>query len=281
KEIPYWAQMEAADIPAVPVDFAVPANDKNEPAKISFYLTPEETEALITTVNEAFFTEINDILLTALGLAFKESFGMERLLVAMEGHGRETILEDVDITRTIGWFTSIYPVLLDFSYASVKADETRLSRQIKEIKESLRLVPARGIGYGILKYLTHPGHKTGLSFGLKPQVRFNYLGQFDADLEQRSFSMAKESMGPVVAPGGEREYLLEVSGLIAGKRLVLSIGYHPRQFKPGTPDTLLANFKTALIGIISHCTTRKTRQLTPSDFTYTGLTIPQVDQLMR
>ncbi|MBJ8193239.1 hypothetical protein JDS79_41625, partial [Bacillus cereus] len=89
------------------------------------------------------------------------------ILVNLEGHGREMIVPDLDITRTVGWFTTQYPVLLNLQ------GRQEVSARIKRIKENLREVPHKGIGYGLLKYMA-PEKSVG--FGVEPEISFNYLG---------------------------------------------------------------------------------------------------------
>ena len=113
---------------------------------------------MLKHVNKAYSTEINDILLTALGMALRDWTGENKFAVNLEGHGREDIINDINITRTVGWFTAIYPVILDVS----KIED--ISYQIKLTKENLRHIPSKGIGYGIIKYLTLPENKEGFSF---------------------------------------------------------------------------------------------------------------------
>jgi iturin family lipopeptide synthetase B len=213
--------------------------------------------------------------LTGLGLALKQTFGVHRLLIALEGHGRETIIadEDIDISRTVGWFTTIYPVLLDMSY------ENDPGRQVKEIKETLRKVPHKGIGYGILKYLTINEHKE-IDFSITPRVSFNYLGQFDADVERMSFSLAREPVGQLMAVQTRRSFDLDITGMIVKKRLLMSITYNRQHYRTKTLETLAHHFQTAMSQIISYCTARPDRELTPSDFTYKGLSIETVHQLI-
>jgi non-ribosomal peptide synthase protein (TIGR01720 family) len=217
-------------------------------------------------VNKAFKTEINDILITALGMAIKETWGHNRILIALEGHGREEILEGIDISRTMGWFTSVYPVLMDISYAG------DCGRQIKEIKENLRRIPNKGIGYGILKYLTREENKKEIEFKLKPQISFNYLGQFDADIRQASsFEIAGESAGNTQSLNDQREYLLDVSGIIANKQLTMTISYNRTHFKSETVAALFGNFESELRNLIAFCCSREKTEPTPADFTYKKL----------
>jgi amino acid adenylation domain-containing protein/non-ribosomal peptide synthase protein (TIGR01720 family) len=279
KEKTYWAQLESELIPVIRKDFETEDNYIKNVGKLSFTLNGEETHLLLTKVNEAFGTEINDILLTALGLAVKRVYGNDRLLIALEGHGREEILGDIDVSRTVGWFTSLYPLLLDFSYESADAHDRNLSRQIKEVKEMLRQMPHKGVGYGILKYLTSETHKKEINFRLNPQIIFNYMGQFDEDLEHPSFKIAPESTGDTRKKNQQREFEVEVSGMITGKRLVMSITYNSTQYEAETIEELLAHFKNALSQIISYCSGRDLRELTPSDFTYSQLSIEALEQL--
>jgi amino acid adenylation domain-containing protein/non-ribosomal peptide synthase protein (TIGR01720 family) len=275
KEKTYWRELEAIEIQPIKTDFQDENNRIKDVESLSYTLQEKETNLLLTKVNDAFGTEINDILLTALGLGITETFGNEQILIALEGHGREEILEDMDVSRTVGWFTSHFPVILDFS---CRYD---LSRQIKELKETLRRVPYKGVGYGILKYLSAPAHKKDLTFKLKPQIIFNYLGQFDAELQRLSFSLAKESAGIMQGLHGERAYELEVIVMITGKRLKVSVSFNKKQFKGQTIAALLDHFQAELNHLILYCYARKERELTPSDFTYKELTVETVDSLVK
>jgi non-ribosomal peptide synthase protein (TIGR01720 family) len=274
KEKAYWAKLESLVVPPIKKDFAQGDNHLEDAAGLSFSLGKEETGQLLTTVNVPFGTDINDILLTALGLAIKGTFESNPVLIALEGHGREEIIKDIDITRTVGWFTSVYPVLLDISYAD------DLSRQIKEIKESLLQVPHKGIGYGILEYLTAGEYKREIDFKLAPQISFNYLGQFDTDVEQMSsFKIARESTGKRLGNKGQRRHSFDVSGLISDKQLSLSIVYNKKQYKAETVKTLMDHYMTELKRIISYCSAREKRELTPGDLTYGKLSIDTLDRI--
>jgi amino acid adenylation domain-containing protein/non-ribosomal peptide synthase protein (TIGR01720 family) len=277
-----WVEMESKPVPRLEKDFQSAENLTRDAVSLSFQLTVEETEQLLTRVNHAFAAEINDILLTALFLGVQGAYGYNRLLIALEGHGREEILENIDVTRTIGWFTSVYPVLLEFSATVMQMDDTderKTARQIKEIKEVLHQVPYRGIGYGILKYLTPGEHKKDISLQLVPQISFNYLGQFDRDLEEKYFAMARESTGTAISETSAREYDFDVSGVIANKRLVISIVYNKTHYRAASIDTILRLYKEKLLHIISYCSVREQVEPTPSDFTYKKLSIDVVDAI--
>jgi amino acid adenylation domain-containing protein/non-ribosomal peptide synthase protein (TIGR01720 family) len=279
KEKAFWKAMESVQIPRIETDFPAAPDDTNcrkESQNLAVLMSPEQTELLLTRVNNAFGTDINDILLTGLGLALHTTYGLRQLLIAMEGHGREDILEGVDITRTVGWFTSQYPVLLDISHTQ------NLGRQVKEVKEALRRVPHKGIGYGILRYLTEEQYKKEMAFNLKPQIGFNYLGQFDADLETTGFGMAVESVGHTQSEKGEREHELEVTAMIANQQLVLSIHFNKKHFKAATIDALLNIYQSELTRLIDFCVNRvncKERERTPSDFTCKALSVEALETI--
>ncbi|MCP4152544.1 MAG: non-ribosomal peptide synthetase, partial [bacterium] len=193
----YWQTLENQNVPPLnlPIKNQRDENYTKDTADKYFQLSKEETQSLLTETNKAFGTRINEILLTALGLGFRDAIGSDRLLVHLEGHGREDIFDDIDITRTIGWFTSVYPVLLDMTHSQ------NMNRQIKEIKETLRRIPHNGTGYGIRKYLTLKDDKTGgIENETRAAVSFNYLGQFDSDVEGMTFQMAKENTGANQGP---------------------------------------------------------------------------------
>ncbi|MCX6578643.1 MAG: amino acid adenylation domain-containing protein, partial [Candidatus Aminicenantes bacterium] len=283
KEKTYWQKIESVEAPSIPKDFDVDDNNIKDTGSVSFTLREEETELLLTKVNKIFRTEINDILLTALAMSIKKTFGhpesgpkFNRVLIALEGHGREAILEDIDIGRTAGWFTGVYPVALDITHTGDPG------RQIKEIKETLRRIPNKGVGHGILKYLTREENKKEIEFKLKPQIGFNYLGQFDADVKQiSSFEIAKESAGNSQGLNNKREYVLNVSGMTSNKRLTMTYSYNEKHFKPGTMTALIRNFETELRRLITFCCSKENPERTPADFTYKGLSIDSIDRLTR
>ncbi|MES1249920.1 MAG: condensation domain-containing protein, partial [Chitinophaga rupis] len=162
----YWSEIESVRITPLPVDNPQGSNRVRDTVSHSFLLDAETTNRLLTECYQAYHTDVNDILLTGLGLALSEVFGMEKVLLALEGHGREDIGSEVDVSRTIGWFTTMYPVVLDMGY---RGD---MIRQLIAIKEGLHRVPNKGIGYGILRYLA------GKDYRQSPEILFNYLGDF-------------------------------------------------------------------------------------------------------
>src|SRR5262249_24976597 len=136
--------------------------------------------------------------------------GSRRVLVDLEGHGREEIVEDADLTRTVGWFTTIFPVVLDLGAA------TGPGKVIQRVKEQLRAVPGRGLGYGLLRWLRE-GEAAAARLATLPraEVSFNYLGRLDQTLPDTSpFAFAREAAGPSYSPRARRAYALDVQASI-------------------------------------------------------------------
>jgi non-ribosomal peptide synthase protein (TIGR01720 family) len=270
----YWKEIESLPVPRLEKDLEGGENVAENAAVLSFHLTQTETRQLLTEVNEAFRTEVMDMLLTALALAAREAYGHDRLLIALEGHGRQEILENVDISRTVGWFTTLTPLLLEISYPD------DLSRQVREIKETIRRLPDKGIGYGILKYLTPGEHREDISFEQQPQLCFNYLGQFDAELGQMSFKIADESAGNTVGKNTKREFDLDIVGLIRDEQLEMSLIYNKKDYKPETMQTFLHHFQSQLSRLIAFCISREEAEITPSDLGYSELSIEELETIL-
>ncbi|MCU0288494.1 MAG: condensation domain-containing protein, partial [Acidobacteria bacterium] len=279
QEKKYWRGLESLDIEAIPRDYRDGEDGEGNYVKdtenVSFKLDEVETGRLLTQVNRAFGTEINDILLTALGLALQKTFGKEKYAVALEGHGREELLANVNISRTVGWFTAVYPVVLDISYPDDPG------YQVKVIKENLRNIPHKGTGYGILKYLTAEAHKEDITFTLKPSVSFNYLGQFGSDVRDLSFAVTNEPVGHIQDLHAQRDFDFDINGMTAEKQLQIVITYNRTHYKKETAGKLNENLKKELLRLIDYCSSRERREFTPSDFTYKGLSVEFLGKLCK
>ena len=268
-EIGYWKEVCNMDIPELKTD--LPVSGKNIfDKKIQFTLDSELTGLLKTGVNDKYNTEINDLLLTGLGMALKATFGVEKSMIKMEGHGREDIIEGMDISRTVGWFTSIYPVVLDVSNTHSHA------AALVQVKENLRRIPNKGIGYGMLKYLN--GSYNDLSF--VPSVIFNYLGEFsmgEGNGETSEFQYASVAIGDNISKNNREEVLLDVSGSIAGNCLTIGVSFSGMAFHDDTINKLAESYKTALAGLIRELLSDTEIHKTPSDLTYKKLTVHELN----
>src|SRR5207247_7744318 len=164
----YWRAIVAAEPSRLPVDQAggEERNTVGTVRTVSVVLGEDETRSLLQEVPAAYRTQIGDVLLTAVLEAFAEWTGREELLIDLEGHGREDLFTGVDLSRTVGWFTTIYPVRLQRGAGGP-------GEALKAVKEQLRRVPNRGIGYGLLRYVRDEEMDSSAGGS------FNYLGPFD------------------------------------------------------------------------------------------------------
>jgi amino acid adenylation domain-containing protein/non-ribosomal peptide synthase protein (TIGR01720 family) len=271
-EITYWRKLAEMETGVLPKDDpgTAAARRINGIERVAFSLAADETEQLLKHVNQAYHSEINDLLLTALGMAFKKWTGANRVLIDLEGHGREAIIPEVDISRTVGWFTTLYPVVLDLSQAEEPGE------QIKVIKESLRRIPNKGIGYGILKYLA----PETLKFSLNPEICFNYLGQVDRDLTTEVFERSPLPVGEPGSRENETQYSLNINGMVSGGRLAVTFSYHPNEYREETVRRLADQYQQSLQAVIKHCLQIDAGELTPSDFTSKDLNLEELDQIL-
>ena len=259
----YWETVCEQEITPIPTNPEVDVTLVNYNKTVSFELGNNITELLLSKVHNVYNTEINDMLLTSLGLAVKNTFGLDKAVVKMEGHGRENIIDDVDINRTVGWFTSIYPFVVDVSYCN---DE---KEALVQVKEDLRKIPNKGIGYGILKYLTN-----GFSANMQPSIVFNYLGDFGATqekFEDKKLNQAFENIGASIANKNGSDALLSISGMISSGELQISLDYQEGSVDSTKVQELMDNYKTYLSKLIYELSKEERTYVTPSDLTYTGL----------
>jgi non-ribosomal peptide synthase protein (TIGR01720 family) len=264
RETDYWLAGKRQRVASLPVDHLVgpEANTEESARIITITLSAAETQALLQDVLKAYHTQINDVLLTALVETFRAWTGAPALLVDLEGHGRESILEEIDLSHTVGWFTSIFPVLLDIEGVSGPGET------LPAIKEQLRQVPQRGIGYGLLRYLRKDREIAGrLQQMPQAEISFNYLGQFDQGVSEATlFRPARESSGPVLSPRGKRRHLLELIGSVADGQLRLIWIYSDLIHTRATIELLAHRYKEVLRELIAHCLSPEAGGHTPSDF---------------
>ena len=237
---------------------------------VTVTLDADATDTLLYEVPVTYRTEINDVLLTALGAAFAAWTGDDRALVALEGHGREEdLLDGVSLSRTVGWFTSYYPVELDVSAAG-------LADRIKSVKEQLRAVPRRGVGYGALRYLG-AGQQVP---DVRPRLAFNYLGQWDAGAGGYALVRRLSAVDLVQAGGDRRLHEIEVVGAVSGDELSFSLAYSEGRHTATEVTAFAESFLAGLREIITHCQTPRAGGRTPSDFPLAPLDQSTVDKLV-
>ncbi len=259
---------------ALPIDDPQGDNTVGSAETMSVTLTAEQTETLLREVPAAYQTQINDVLLTALLQAYAAWSGQDSLVLNLEGHGREELFADLDLSRTVGWFTTIYPLRL----ASPNTASPEVS--LKAVKEQLRAVPQRGIGYGLLRYLSDHPQADALRAAPDAALSFNYFGQFDTAGAEGLLDMAGESPGPSQSPSGQRHHLIDVSGVVSGGQLRMDWTYSTQLHQRSTVTALAEHFQAKLLALIEHCVSAEAGGYTPSDFPLSGLEQRQLDRLI-
>jgi non-ribosomal peptide synthase protein (TIGR01720 family) len=227
-----------------------------------FTLSEKESKALLEEVNEVYQTEINDILLGALSLAIKDWKRENKVLLNLEGHGREEVSAGMDVTRTVGWFTSQYPVVLKV-WDNVPV-------HIMETKEQLRKIPKKGIGYGILRYISDLAGEEKSKLALKPEISFNYLGQFENEPYSFSASMSEES---------EQLFGININGIMAGGKVVFRFNWDRMRYKEEDIRVLVESCERRLKEIIGHCREKEEIIYTPSDFDARNLDFEEINDI--
>ncbi|HEX7184129.1 MAG TPA: non-ribosomal peptide synthase/polyketide synthase [Thermoanaerobaculia bacterium] len=254
----------AEHISPLPIDFPGGGNRVGTAATIKISLSPEETRALLEDVSAAYRTRADEVLLTALAEPLTRLTGARSTIVEIEGHGRDA-LEGIDLSRTVGWLTAAFPVLIEGGGTPEEA--------LKHVKESLRSVLFSGIGYGLL---LDPASTTDAARRLqslaRPEVSFNYLGQLDRALpESFPFDPAPESKGENQDLQDLREHLLEISAAVIGGGLEVSWIYSRELHRRETIAALADQFLASLRRLIAHCLSSDAGGYTPSDFPLAGL----------
>ncbi|AOL97666.1 Plipastatin synthase subunit [Bacillus subtilis] len=274
REEAYWRSVEEQQAAELPYEIPHHVNiDFSKRDSLSFSLTEADTAVLLQNVNHAYGTDTQDILLTAASLAICEWTGGSKLRIAMEGHGREHILPELDISRTVGWFTSMYPALISF-----ENHRDELGTSVKTVKDTLGRIPNKGVGYGMLKYLTHPENKS-ITFSKTPEISFNYLGQFNDIERQDTFRPSSLGSGKDITHTWKREQIIEMSAMAADKKLHFNLSYPPARFHRNTMEQLINRIEHFLLDIMKHCAGQQKAEKTLSDFSSQSLTAEDLDSI--
>ena len=270
-QLEYWLA-QRADF-SLPLDDPGGVNSVASATRIASSLPAEQTRALLLESGKAYNTQVTDLLLSALAETLCEWSGSRSMLAGLEGHGREPLFADADLSRTVGWFTTFYPVALE------RGGDPSPGARLVAVKEQIRGIPARGIGYGMLRYLDADDSE---ALAARPPVElsFNYLGQVDGA------SASTALLRPVAAPGGEargpeglRPLVLEVNAAVHEGALAVEWTYSSNLHRAETIERLAARHLEALRALIAHCCSGQAGKATPSDFPLAGLDKDELDRL--
>ena len=249
-ESAYWRSLPAGD--ALPVDYPQGANRVGDLRQAVLALDEATTQALLRQAPAAYHTQVNDLLLAGLVRALRRWGGMTQVRIDLEGHGRETGDTALDLSRTVGWFTSVYPVAL-----TAEDDDAAL---ITGIKEYLRAVPGRGLGHGLLD-------AQGVA---RSSILFNYLGQFEETAAGQGWRIAAEGVGAGQLEMAPASHALTINGQVYAGTLRLTLGYSDERHDAARMQALADAYAQALRELVAHCASGA-QGVTPSDFPLAGL----------
>jgi non-ribosomal peptide synthase protein (TIGR01720 family) len=246
-ELTWWQDMLApADEAKLPVEGD---GDRSLGASqvLTFQLDAAATKRLSQEAPRAYRMRIDEVLLATLARTLASWSRQNGVLIHLEGHGREDVIEDVDLSRTVGWFTTRYPVWL-----AAGGDDDAAT--LLDTKERLRAVPHKGFQFGLLHYLGDAATAAAIREMPQAEVSFNYLGQIDQDIaDDGRFGLASERAGLSAAATSPMAHLLDLNGRITDGVLSINWRFSPAVIAEPTVQRLIDRFAEQLDRLINHC----------------------------
>ena len=273
-ELDFWLSLIEKPVTVLPLDFASASETTTHATShtISAALSVDATRALLQDVPSVYNTQMNDVLLTALIQVLAEWTGGDCFGVDLEGHGREDIMADVDISRTVGWFTTIFPVVLTLE------PKMNSGAALKRIKEQLRQIPNHGIGFGLLRYLGQD-RIAQLLEKFTADVLFNYLGQLERIVPQSTSINLDQPLTGSFGPRNKRSHRFNVNAYILQAQFHVDWVYSSEHYQADTIQKLAAAYVRFLEAIIDDCMSADAGGFTPSDFPLADLDEKKLTQL--
>jgi len=265
-ESDYWHRVESIDNPIEP-DYKHGLGLVATTETLTKQIPKSRVNELTELMNETFKMDLNESLIGALGLVMKHQSAKDHIVIDMERHGRQQVIEDLDISRTVGWFTSIYPLQLN-------AEGIDLEDQVKNLKESMRAVPEDGFNYGF--YASGPLRN---QLKAKRRVRFNYLGELVQD-ESNLIKLVDMPTGNEVADANHMTALLDFNLLLKGDHLEIRMTYSQDQFNKARAEAILVAYESQLYQLIEHCKSADDVVFSPSDFDALDISQEDLDILL-
>jgi amino acid adenylation domain-containing protein/non-ribosomal peptide synthase protein (TIGR01720 family) len=267
RELAYWRAATPKNVAPIPRDRE--GDDVEESlASVRRTLSEEETNQLLTGAVVGYKAQVHELLLAPLVSALSRWLRSDHVLVDIEGHGREPLFEDVDTSRTVGWFTSVHPLCVRLPSGSRSVRDA-----LAATKNAVREVPARGIGYGLLLHLADEASRQALLALPRAEIAFNYLGRFDEGAAANAaFRLIAATPGRPRAPRARRPYVLEAGGLVVGRQLHLEVGYSRNLHDAASVEALADAYVAELRALLDE------RDQAPSAYVPTDFKRARVDR---
>ncbi|SHJ98997.1 non-ribosomal peptide synthase domain TIGR01720/amino acid adenylation domain-containing protein [Clostridium cavendishii DSM 21758] len=262
----YWNKILEKKI-SFPIDFDKGIDSIRTSQTVDIVIDSQLTKEVIKQAYDIYGIDVNEILIIMLAITINNISNEREMLIELERHGREIIDDSIDISRTVGWFTSMYPL-----YLYIENEE--LNYKIKNLKEQIRVVPKKGFNYSIIKYLKKEFNNTNLKL-----VRFNYLGDFDNILKNNKFTISFINSGQDIGPNNHLTSLLDINSLILNEKLNINITYSKNKFKEKTIKDFADKYVKNIEEFVEYCKKRDCKEFTPSDFDGVDISQDDLDNL--
>lgn len=265
QQLTYWQQMIAGQ-----PDYHQKVACHQVRTERGLTLDLTQTRALLQKVHHAYKTEINELLLTPLVYALSDWHGEQTSFITLEGHGREALTPDVDLSHTVGWFTVMYPVKLTLAESPVAT--------LRQVKDTLRQLPDKGLGYSALKYTTK---ENALRRHKLPAISFNYLGQFTTATSGENWQIDQAQCGEMIAPENHSSNVLDVVGRVTEGQLSLTFS---ATLSAEVLEQLVSKYHHQLQVLMDHCLTAQAAGeswFSPADFPHCAVTLQELDRLQQ
>ncbi len=252
-EVDYWKAILNKEI-SYNVDYDKEEDTVETSNVFSQEIDEETLNSLIEKSNEIYNIDLNEVLIIGLVLTLNKLTKKDEIIVELERHGREAVNDYIDVSRTVGWFTSMYPVYFSIEYEDIE-------ESIKSLKEQLRNIPNKGFNYSILKFLN--GELKGQE---TKYVRFNYLGDFDNIIDKEKFKLSNIEFGLESDKNNSLTALIDIAAMIVNKKLKITVEYSRSKFKNETMENFVQTYVETLKLILDKCSNKDFKEFTPSDF---------------
>ncbi|WP_324290034.1 non-ribosomal peptide synthetase/type I polyketide synthase [Pyxidicoccus sp. MSG2] len=263
------------DVPSLPVDLSGGEDTAGSEELLTVTLGETETRALLAEAPMAYRARVDEVLLAAVAKAISGWTGGHKVRLELEGHGREALFADVDLSRTVGWFTSTFPLEVELPEGGSHGDVLRA------LRDARRRLPANGIGHGLLRYLREDTAEA-LRTAPRAEVGFNYLGQLDAAARgSERFALTEEPSGPWHGTGGRRPHRIEVNAVVSEGRLKVTWAYSANVHQRATIQTVANRFLDALRELVEGRSSPDAARRSPGDFPLARLTPASLERLLR
>jgi amino acid adenylation domain-containing protein/non-ribosomal peptide synthase protein (TIGR01720 family) len=275
-ELEFWKAMLGREIDHLP-EFdsrQESIGDDETQAPVEFELNETATKMLTRDFKRNFGGDADVVILSALMKTLNRFSGIRRLAITLEGHGRRDVGEGINLSRTVGWFTSLYPLVLD---SEPDGDWASMLRRTRRLSAA---VPNKGIGYGILRYAggLSGDEREGLDY--QPAVMFNYLGDFKPQAADAPFEFSNLPMGHTVDPANYPHHPLDITAVKVDGRLFFAVRFDRRRISNAQTKQFAAIFNEELLDLSGYFGTDPDIGLQAEDFPLLGHVGEKLDRLM-